>query len=366
MAQSDDKAEVIMQRQALQVRKLRIGEEGALFDFLDCVYASQPAKRSRSSWDWQYRQNPLASSDEYSIWTCWDGDQIVGQRPLMPFQLWIDGGAIPAVWAPDFMIRPEYRGQGIGTLLMRRLLEEKPIFIALDSSIGALRIYEKLGCSRLPDVIRFTYLHQAGQFMQRQMRWRWVANLLTPLANRVLAARRFMLRGAESDNFDIVKLGQFDDRFDDLWHRARPHHVLLACRTADLLTWRYAQAPGTMYRVLAVADANTLIGYLVWQMLPTGRALICDLYSANLAPEVMEALIQSVLRDTAILGIEGVECYAKWDTLKRVLNGCGFSARSGKSFVVHPGRSGIKMGRLAHSSDWYITALDSDIDPIFH
>ncbi len=349
----------------IQIQKLRPGEEKALFAFLDEVYASQPAKRLRALWNWQYKENPFVPSESYSTWVCWDGDRIVGQRPLMPFRLWVDGREMPAAWAVDFIIRPDYRGRGIGLRLMEAILQQESVFVAIDSSARALRIYEKLGCVRLPDVPRFIFLHKAGQLLQRWLPWSWLANLLTPLANQLLTIHYLAFRKSVINGFQIIELNRFDPLFDDLWQRSRLGGILLACRTKDFLIWRYAQAPGAESRIVVAQRGSRIVGYLVWRMLPDRRTLICDIWSENVAAEVFEALLRDVIQRSGALMSESIECYATHSALKRALVSCGFYARGGRSMVVHPALSGVRRGQLARPQDWYVTALDSDIDPMF-
>ena len=45
---------------------------------------------------------------------------------------------------------------------------------------------------------------------------------------------------------------------------------------------------------------------------------------------------------------------------------CGFVARAGRSMVTHPAKSGLSRELLAQEDAWYVTAFDSDVDPIFH
>lgn len=56
----------------------------------------------------------------------------------------------------DIALLPEYRGQGIGTMLLKGLLEEarranKPVRIHVDQSNPALRFYRRLGFSVIAD-----------------------------------------------------------------------------------------------------------------------------------------------------------------------------------------------------------------------
>lgn len=348
----------------LQIRQLRPGEEETLFAFLDEVYASLPAKRSRTLWRWQYEQNPFASPGSYTTWVCWHGDRIVGQRPLMPFRLCVDGEVVSAVWAPDFMIRPDYRGRGIGLRLVEAVLRQEPAFVAIDSSAGALRIYEKLGCVRLPDVQRFIFWQRTGLALQRRMP-AGMARLLAPLVDRLLRVRRLLFREPAADRFEIVELDGFDRRFEDLWQRSKPDGLLLACRQPDLLDWRYGQASWIKSRILVAQRGDRLIGYLIWRMLPDRRTLVCDTWSENMATEVLEALLRDVIRRCDALMSERVECHATHRALKDALAACGFFTRGSRSMVVHPGLGGVTKGRLAVAQDWYVTLLDGDIDPVF-
>ena len=67
---------------------------------------------SLKHWEWKYLKNPLEVADPQVIVAEQDG-QIIGARPLMLSEIWVNNEKVLAVQPSDTMVHPEYRRQGI-------------------------------------------------------------------------------------------------------------------------------------------------------------------------------------------------------------------------------------------------------------
>ena len=354
---------------AFKIRRLRRGEEEALFNFLDRAYATQPAKRCRELWAWQYADNPLLDSGDYPTWVCWDQGRIIGQRPMMPFMLQIGNRTLMARWAPDFITLHEYRGQGIGYRLMQAVLGESEVFVALNSSPSALRIYEKLDCAFVGHIPRFVRVCDArGLFTVRFGRDNWLTRILSSWANMLLRITVNRYKPSRRENLCIEEIGDFGPDFDSLWERVSGAYQVIARRDSDFLNWRYVQQPGDGPHIFAARRAGVLVGYIVVRLLGApSRGVICDVLADPEDQPALDALIGAAVVYCEGRGAAAIDCPALHPDLERSLRRFGFRPRGpGVSFVVHAGQSGIDVGLLCQRRHWFVTRADSDLDPVFH
>ena len=84
-----------------------------------------------------------ALRDSHALVTAWDGQRLVGLGNAIS-----DGCLV--VYYPHLLVHPEYRGRGIGTALMQRLMADYQEFhqqmIVADA--GAIEFYRKCGFAR--------------------------------------------------------------------------------------------------------------------------------------------------------------------------------------------------------------------------
>ncbi len=357
-----------MAQESLQIRLLQPGEEDALQVFREQVYDFLPVKQTRSHWMWQYAQNPQVDSTGYLTLVCWDGDQIVGQRPLMPFRLWVKGKPVNAVWAPDFMVHPGYRGKGVGSRLYGTALRLNYVYVAANSEKATLHIYHKAGATRLPDLISFIYPHSIQQFLAKRWRLLFGLSVAQRLGEWLLSVRRwtYSVRSRRDERFDIVDLDWRDYRLDGLWTASKLDSLVVAERSVEFMRWRLGGYANGLYQTVAAAAGGDLVGYVVWRSLSPGRFLVVDAWSTAMRPDVLRALMGEMLRrNQSQIGSEFTQCDAAHSLLVKTLKACGFLASGSKSLVVHPAASSVPADVLAQADTWYVTALDSDLDPVF-
>lgn len=351
---------------SLEIRMLRKEDQHALMEFLASVYTSFPIKQTIMHWNWQYGKNPYAK-DNIPTLVCWDGERIVGQRPLMPFRLWLEGQPLNAVWATDFMVHPDYRGAGIGSKLFKAALEINHVYVAVNSAPATLHIYEKANAVRLPDLSTYIFPHNVRSYLAR--RWRFPVGLsfVQMLGGWLLSLRTWLHRvySGRHHTISIVDLDWDDPSLNSVWGPVSDH-LIVAERSIEFLRWRFHEYVADIYQAIAAVDARGIQGYAVWRSVSPGRFAIIDVWSKQQNSMVLRDMIMEILRRNQIQpNSEFTQCDASHAFLKRALKACGFIPANGKSVVVHAAASGVSLESLAKTESWYITDLDSDLDPIF-
>ncbi|MGB7342559.1 MAG: GNAT family N-acetyltransferase [Phototrophicaceae bacterium] len=93
----------------------------------------------------------------YQIWLALDDKMVVG------FVSAISDGVL-AAFIPNLEVRPHYQGQGIGTELMRRMLQSLQHLYSIDLMCDddVIPFYERLGLIQARGMLRRNYDNQAG------------------------------------------------------------------------------------------------------------------------------------------------------------------------------------------------------------
>src|SRR5262245_36004979 len=110
----------------VQVSQFRLVDQDALLSFLALAYPDEPRKKEPAFWKWHNLENPHTPMDDIPLWIIKSGDRVVGQLATIPVRVKVGSNEVPAIWILDFVILPEYRGQGLGKRLVLAARERFP------------------------------------------------------------------------------------------------------------------------------------------------------------------------------------------------------------------------------------------------
>ena len=82
----------------------------------------------------------------------WDGDRIVGHSGVVTSPIVLDGVERRGAWNVSSFILPEYRGQGIGSEVYRRVLTEFDLVGGFGYNERVAHLHERIGANNLHDV----------------------------------------------------------------------------------------------------------------------------------------------------------------------------------------------------------------------
>ena len=336
-----------------------------VFQFLQQAYPDQPRKTDPHRWSWQYVRNPLRGEGPLDTWVCCQASgRVIGQRPTMPAQLSIRGMLYRINWGVDFIVLPEMRGQGVGRELMMEVMRQVQIYGAIDSSPGAQRIYKQLGLCSLGEVLRFVYPLAPGALLSRRLGT--LGRVLAPLFE--LVWRSFHRSRRRAADVILSAVSEFDEEFDDLWQAMTSCYSIIAQRDASYLNWRYIEAPAR-YSCWAARGSGGLRGYIVLGYeAELRRVYVADILAAPNDQTTLGLLLAQSIAWAKQQGAVALDAYTLHVTLQQALRRAGFLCRRrpGLSFWVGTQLTGPERGLLCDPTQWYATAIDGDIDPIFH
>ena len=344
--------------------RLSSEEIDAVFPLLEIGYYGRPSKASRDKWSWQYERNPARVDAGYDTWIVKDGDALIAQRPTMPVSLKVGDTYHRANYLTDFLVHPDYRDQGLGTLLQRGTVEGVDICVSLDASMRSRTIFGKLGFTWLGEVPRFVRVCDPVPYVAARLgSWTRVAAPLIRAGWSWKQRRDHEL----APGLEIEPIAEFGAEFDAMWERISPCYPVMARRDSTLLNWRYVDAPGDA-SILVARRGGEVAGYIVYRVLDSGdikRGFICDLLAAPDDTDSLLGLIRRVIVTLRAQNVQVIDTYAHHPTVQSGLRRLGFVEKPGVSFIVNTTLPEPVSGLLAERGNWYITALDSDLDPVF-
>ncbi len=167
----------------------------------------------------------------------------------------------------------------------------------------------------------------------------------------------------------VVRLEEFDERFDALWERARRDDLAMIVRNQRYLRWRYTDRPDAKYSLFGVERGSELVGVLVARTTTRNGVkwgyLADFLIARENADGVLDLLIDAGLEDFRRNGVAAASCYASEPSCRRILWRHGFVLVPQRdpihfSLKVHSRRSDLVP--FAASQRWYITMGDGDLE----
>ena len=93
----------------------------------------------------------------------------------------------------------------------------------------------------------------------------------------------------------MIRIQDFDGRFDDLWYRAAPHYLFTTERSSALLRWRFLDNPVPRKIVCDALsdDKGVLCGYAIYYIDANRFAHVMDFVAEDQGATTMELLIGS-------------------------------------------------------------------------
>lgn len=224
------------------LRSYQPGDETAILDLFQRSFG-QPL--SLAFWTWRFQNNPTAGP---MIDLAWDGDTLAAHYAVSPVTVSVAGQACLTALSMTTMTHPAYRGRGLFTLLANSL-------------------YAKMARQGYLMVWGFPNDLSHRGFV-RDLAWQDIYEI--PLFRLDLSTLRY----APTVSEHIVRLENFDERFDTLWEMAQPDCEVLVKRGCNYLRWRFSLHPHNTYHILGYAQGEQLLGYAVFKHYQDGLDIV--------------------------------------------------------------------------------------------
>jgi GNAT superfamily N-acetyltransferase len=347
----------------VQIKQFELADQEALLSFLRVAYHEESRKSELDFWKWHYLENPHTALDDIPLWIVKDGDRIVGQLATIPVALKVGVEETRAIWILDFIVLPQYRGQGLGKRLVLTARESYSTMITLGINEQSTAVFRSLKWVALGGVHRYHRLLYPGDAFREIAR-------LSPLRKLVnFCYAPFRPRDAQTRYTEggvLREVTAFDASFADLWHRAAAQWPCAVVRSPRYLEWQFTQQPGKKFEVQGIYEQGELMGYVVLFFRKEEgsgfppKAAITDLcYDASSSPQVVDELLKAALR----LAVERHAGSLVTDVLDPLvesrLRQLGFwRIKVAPQFMASTAEH---QELIYNASNWFLTRGDSDV-----
>ena len=355
MAENDNKR--------VRFEQLSLQDEEEYADFLAAAYKGRPnygrfsdRDAVKKFWRWKYIDNPNASGDRPLIWLCRLEGRVVAQTCLMPVSLKIGIGVCRAGWYQDFVVLPEFRGQGLGSLLVEHVTEDAKNYLDVLLVAGTNKIsyaiFKKSGFSDIG-------------FVGRNV-------MVARMAPLFRLFRIFAKSSRQRGEVKITETGALGREFDDFWLSVSKSFPNIVKRDAETLKWRFIDQPWRDYRILIAESNGTLKGYAA---ISQGRVfkgrlgnlrmgivsdILFDPKEKHIGLSLLEAAVKYLSK-----GCDIVRCDILCRGVEPVIRSAGFMPiKSNNRFLAKPLNEEMGYGDMIGPDKklWHLTYGDSDLD----
>jgi GNAT superfamily N-acetyltransferase len=342
-----------------EIARLGRDELSLLSEFLKRAYPGDH-KWTPAYLDWYFLQNPNTGDQGPPVWVVKSGGEIVGQVATIPVELKAGEAATRAAWILEFILLPEFRGQGLGKRLVEEVGKSYPTMITLGINEASTRVFASLGWKPLGGIHRYHRMLYLGSAAKRGGFAGGALDLLS------LPLRIFPGGRQQAGRFEVRHDLALDRELDALWERASRQWQAGVRREHQYLTWQFRNQPGKKFEMIKLYERGTLAGYAVLFFRRPGaagrppKAAISDLvYDERESDEVIDGLLEASLQMaierqagslvTDVLDLR-LESRLKKRGFWRIEKSPRFMASSTEFSRV-----------LYRPENWYLTRADSDV-----
>jgi hypothetical protein len=355
------------------VREFSIDDLPALYDLAVASYANDPNTGPFTDpyehFEWLLGQGP---SGPVRGFVAHVGAKIVGFYGAIPVALYYQNNKIQGTLSLFTMTHPDYRRQGMFTLLAKSL-------------------YQQLGEDDVQETHGFPNANSLPGFV-RKLEWSHIATLdvrlrpLNPIAiikskvplplipqffGGVLSPFFRRISTPKTNGFRLQAVERFDSRADVLIEARAKIHGIIVNRDSQYLNWRYADSPYWQYHIIIAENDQDLLGYVVVRCLEsfglTG-GMIMDIAALPGHADVLNALAQEAAHYSLQQGMDVAVCLVHGSN--EIL-----TALRKNRFMKVPRRLGLKKwyfgarrnsgqvetAILTNPAHWFITFGDDDV-----
>jgi GNAT superfamily N-acetyltransferase len=298
-----------------------------------------------------------------------DGEIVAGTLGHMPVDFLVGGKRIASRYTHDLLVDPEYRGGGLGKVIVGHARELGDFYPGGMWMTGACwKIHQTCGFDDVTELITYTAVLDPASFTAR----RNFSPLKAAVGRAGLGVKRMqalqrakkILAGSQST---MVVLDRMDPAFDATWLELAKTYDITRVRDAAYVNWKYGDHPVLDYRIVVATRNGKPVGYLVWRAAPAGlaeqRAVITDFLVARDDASTLEELVARVLLDASSEGIDAVAIISTQAFAVAAVQKLGFVAGGSRSaWVIANWKDVIPREWVTDLNRWHICLGDSDGD----
>lgn len=222
-----------MTSEEIEVRPYRDGDENAVLDLFNAVFAEDDPNyhaRSRDHWEWEFVKNPAGNQVILGIEP---GGRVIGQYACLPAVVNLRGQRVMCGQGIDSLVHPDYR----------RGLKREGAFLKI-----AKYYFDHLG---IPSVNAYGYglpNSKAFRIGVRMLKYIPISAPLPTLGRNLFDKPSDPEVGRDAASGEISEVERFGPEHDALWTRIEPGYPMAVVRDSTYLNWRFVDCPSVDYR----------------------------------------------------------------------------------------------------------------------
>jgi len=332
-----------------------------LKEFQRSVFGST-SRQSRSAFThWAYLNS---SGSKLSF--CEKHGEIVGQQGELKTVLHIGDVDVPAVWAVDLWIRPDWRMKGVGVALIGRLLRNNPVVLGLGLSGEARKMFTRQGWldhGRVDSLLKPVSPAGFARFKRNQSLVDWIFRRIAFAAFRTLDWLTISACRGSTYSGSVEETDRLDSSFQVVLNEHRRASKICCDRSVEFLNWRFVDCPmADRYKLFTLRDSEGLCGLVVVRRGERNHkdTLYIDELIALRGAQL--DLIDFVVGEAYRQKVDAVYYGGLGSDLSRLLRKRRFVRRNdGHHFMVYASDESLKR-ILGVRDNWSIRLADSDVE----
>lgn len=331
-----------------------------LESFQQGVFPDRARQTNRDFRNWLY-----LTKNRGRLLYCEKDGIVAGQQGMIDTELQVQSRGVPAVWAVDLRVRPEWKMKGLGVALIGTALSQNGVVLAVGISDDAHKMFKRQGWVDLGRVASFIRPVSARGMAKHGSPQSFIGRAIRSMIAFVLEICDFKLRillGFGRRGIEIERVKKFDDSIDSFLSTWAAEHVVSCARSADFLNWRFRDCPlDSEYQIYKFSDKDKLMGYMVLCSGERNGKQTLFVEELISRPEHYRLLVDSAIRFAYEQGLDAIYYRGLDSKLQQTLSRRLFVGRSdGPRFMFHCDNDRIG-SVLAKSANWRISSADSDM-----
>ena len=316
---------------------------------------------------WTYRSAPVPATEVFLLASELKGaSSVVGTSGILVRRVQVGGRMLDAALLGDFAVDASHRTLMPAMTLMRavraRAIERYGVVYGFpnDKAVGVCR---RVGFAELARVKRFARVLRHERFVRKYVDLPFVTRAGSVVVDAAMLARGVPAQARAMRTFKLVWLDDVDERFDDLWSRARSEYSIVAERSAAFVKWRLLEHPIARCRIAALVERGrrTRLHAYAAVHVSDDIAHIRDLFGhKNALGPLLDRLLPALWRHGPSSASFN---YIGSDETIAELTSRGFAVREAKrAVIVDVGGETQGHGALVRDCpNWHLTDADEDI-----
>ena len=252
-------------RSVWSVRAYSKGDENGIFELWKAVHGESPdIDEWMEWWKWKYVDNPAGAP---RIWLADHNGKIVGQYPLMPITMKIEGETITGSQMVDLMVHPKYRRQGMFLSLAQKAFDEcgkNGLHISYGfPNVSAYGGHLKSGWFDVCPIQTMIKPLNVKSILEKQIANNFLLKLSTVVSTLIINLFYKAKQPPKVDGLKIKKISFFDNNINRLWEKISKDYDVIAMRDKNYLNWRYVDSPNSNYTIYVAEKNGEMCGYMV-------------------------------------------------------------------------------------------------------